>query len=87
MAMAAPELFDFHTAKTLPKGTAASARRAEGHLVLRHACEVGAQRHRYDRLLRIFIVTKGPLVTRGADLLRSIGRRNEISMHVFAHHD
>jgi len=32
--------------------------------------------------LRVFIITKGPLVTRDADLLRRIGRRNEISVHV-----
>jgi DNA repair photolyase len=32
--------------------------------------------------LRIFIITKGPLVTRDADLLRKIGIRNEISVHV-----
>lgn len=32
--------------------------------------------------LRIFIVTKSPLVTRDANLLRRIGRRNEISVHI-----
>ena len=32
--------------------------------------------------LRIFIVTKGPLVSRDADVLMRIGRRNEISVHI-----
>jgi DNA repair photolyase len=32
--------------------------------------------------LRVFIVTKSPLVTRDADLLRRIARRNEISVHI-----
>lgn len=32
--------------------------------------------------LRVFIVTKSPLVTRDADLLRRIARRNEISVHL-----
>jgi DNA repair photolyase len=32
--------------------------------------------------LRIFIITKGPLVSRDADLLRRIGRHNEVSVHV-----
>jgi DNA repair photolyase len=32
--------------------------------------------------LRVFIITKGALVSRDADLLRRIGRRNEISVHI-----
>ncbi len=32
--------------------------------------------------LRIFLITKSPLVSRDADLLRRIGRRNEITVHV-----